>query len=563
MDTMTNINMLRIGTRLKELFSGKIDMSDFSTDNACHFETRAIAALALMIVCGLDAQQAGTHLTDGYHDMGIDAIYLDDTQKQLVVIQSKWRSDGNGSITQEEMQTFVEGIKRILDFDLEGTNNRILAKSNDINYALTQIGYQIKIVYAHTGNSAITEYARRPLTALMRTTNDEVSTLLIFDELSYREIYSYLAHGQNPDIICLDDVILNNWGKMEAPYSTYYGTISAAAIGEWYKRHGNSLFTKNIRFYKGSTEVNDGMKKTLLNEPESFYYYNNGIKLLCNAIKRKAKDSTTNITGLFSLEGVSLVNGAQTAGTIGTVFHENPEQVAKAVVMIQLVDLSNAPEEAYTQITKLSNTQNRIENKDFAALDPEQERIRTELAFSHFTYLYKSGDKITSFDTQLTFDEAIVALACGHSDIAYATTAKRSVGALSEDITKAPYKALINPITNSFSLLNSVLIVRQVEKKLQQRKETTIGRERLNSIHGNRFVAHCVLQALKEQKNFNSSILASTDIYEKVSPLVDELVPRITLQMNTLFPDSYPANVFKNANKCRELKAKIYEKNNF
>ena len=67
---------------------------------------------------------------------------------------------------------------------------------------------------------------------------------------------------------------------------------------------------------------------------------------------------------------MSLVNGAQTTGTVGACFVENPEQAGKAKIMIQIVDLSNIDPETATQITRLSNTQNRIENKDFASLDP-------------------------------------------------------------------------------------------------------------------------------------------------------------------------------------------------
>ena len=98
------------------------------------------------------------------------------------------------------------------------------------------------------------------------------------------------------------------------------------------------------------------------------------------------------------MEGISLVNVAQTTGTIGSLFLDNPEQISKAIVMIQIIDLSSVDSETTTQITRLSNTQNRIENKDFAALDPEQDRLRTELTFTHYLYLYKSDDKITNLD---------------------------------------------------------------------------------------------------------------------------------------------------------------------
>ena len=548
-----SINIIRARTKLKELFENKIDMTDFPNDTGYHFETRAIAALSLMMTTGIDVEQSAIHITDGFHDMGIDAIYLDSTQKELFLVQSKWRNDGVGGISQPEMQTFVEGIKRIIEFDIEGANAKILSKKEDIDFALTSMNYQIHMIFVHTGNEPSTDYVRRPLNNLLSAVNDEISTLLVYSELSFKEIYEFLAQGQTPNSVCLDDVILTNWGKIETPYPVFYGTVSAAAVGEWYRTYGNTLFSKNLRFYKGDTDVNEGMRKTLLNEPENFFYYNNGLKLLCNSITRKAKDSTTNATGLFRLDGVSLVNGAQTTGTIGSAFMDNPEQVSKANVMIQIVDLHEAPEEAYLQITKLTNTQNRIENKDFVALDPEQERIRTDLSFSHYTYLYKSGDRLTNMDDQLTFDEAVVALACLNEDLSFATLAKRNVGGLSEDISKAPYKVLFNPSTNSFSLLNSVLIIRQVEKNLLKKKEQLTGRERLVAVHGNRFLSYCILQSMKTEPEFEKSILDIAQIAQAVESHMDTYFPKAVACMNTLYPESYPANIFKNTTKCKAI----------
>ena len=428
----------------------------------------------------------------------------------------------------------------------------------DLDAALTRMNYQIHAIFIHTGNQAASQYALRPITELMGNTNDDISTILLFNEINFKDIYSFLADGQEQDSITINDVILSDWGKIESPYTSYYGTISAAALAEWYNIYGNALFAKNIRFYKGDTEVNEGMKKVLMQEPDKFFYYNNGIKLLCKSIRRKAKGSTTPSTGLFALEGVSLVNGAQTTGTIGSAFRENPEQVSKASVMIQIIDLSNVDEETAVQITKLSNTQNRIENKDFAALDPEQERLRIELAFAHFSYLYKSGDKLTNSDNQVSFDEVIVALACLNNEISYSVIAKNNVGALSEDITKAPYKALINPGTNSYALLNSVLIMREVEKYLQRKRGIITGnRERLVCIHGNRFILHSVLRRLKKADEFEQSILDREYISTNITSLIDSLLPEITAVINDLYADSYPANIFKNVSKCKEIDANV------
>ena len=267
----SNLKMLRIKNKIEELFDNLIDISDAKSDEEKinKFLTRAIAALSIVQKCGLDYDLASKNITDGFHDMGIDAVYNDTAQKKLFLIQSKWRSDGNGSITQEESSTFVEGVRRCLNFDFDGCNKKIQAKKQEISDAIRDMNYQIEMIFCHTGNQAANEYALRPINDLLKSVNEDESTdLLVFTELKLQDLYDYLANGQISDNIILDDVLLSNWGIVDNPYRAYYGTIPVSAIGEWYKQYGNRLFAKNIRYYKGSTDVNQGIKDVLTNEPE-------------------------------------------------------------------------------------------------------------------------------------------------------------------------------------------------------------------------------------------------------------------------------------------------------
>ena len=61
---------------------------------------------------------------------------------------------------------------------------------------------------------------------------------------------------------------------------------------------------------------------------------------------------------------------------------------------IRLISLENCPEAFDREITRTNNTQNRIERRDFVALDREQERIRNELHLEAIMYVYKSGEII-------------------------------------------------------------------------------------------------------------------------------------------------------------------------
>lgn len=439
-----------------------------------------------------------------------------------------------------------------MSLEFGGANKKITRKIPEITSAIRSMDYQVLGIYCHTGSQDISDYAKRPINSLLSNTNDDTNDILAFYEIKTSNVFKYLASGQDTDNICIDDVLLSNWGSIEEPIKAYYGTISAAAIGAWFNTYGNRLFSQNIRF-KGSTDVNQGMKKVLQEEPEKFFYYNNGIKVLCRKITRKAAYGTNNKMGLFSLEGVSLVNGAQTTGTIGMFFAENPEQTDKATVFIQLIDLGETGEECALQITKLSNTQNRIDSKEFAALDPQQERLRNELMFSNVFYLYKSGALVEDPERQVSLDEAIIAQACSQDDVTYAATAKRNIGALTEDIQRPPYKVLFNAGINAFAMKNSIEIMRAVDKYLQTNENNFQGKNRLALVHGNRFILYLVLQKLKIRPDYNIKMLEVSDIVASVNVICPEIILKVIDAMNLQFPEAYPAYIFKNVGRCRAL----------
>ena len=553
---MPNLKMLRVQAKLDELFENKIDLSDATSleEQSNKYYTRSIAALALIMRCGMDYDVAAQSVTDGYHDMGVDAVYNDTKQKKLLLVQSKWHKDGSGGISQEETGTFVRGIKRIINLDFNGCNQKLDAKKQEITNAIRDMDYQIEVIFCHTGSQSIGDYAYRPINELLGQVNEDDSTdLLTFVESKLQDIYEYLANGQNSDNIVLDDVLLSDWGVVNSPFRAYYGTIPVSAVGEWYNQYGNKHIEKNIRYYKGSTEVNQGIKEVLKKSPDKFFYYNNGVKILCKKIIKKAAYSTGRDIGLFALEGVSLVNGAQTTGVIGTVFAENSELISSAKIFIQMIDLGDSNEEQATQITKLSNTQNRIDGKDFASLDPNQERLRMELSLGGIQYLYKSGAKIEDPERQISLDETIVSQACALSDLSVVALVKRNVGALTENIEKPPYKLLFNGATNSFSLYNGVQVLRSVEGCIAQNELEATGRKRLVLVHGNRFLLHLIFERVKNIDGFNTQYYTKDDINSIVSPMFLELWDSTYNSMEEHFPEAYPAHIFKNVGRLKEL----------
>jgi hypothetical protein len=261
------------------------------------------------------------------------------------------------------------------------------------------------------------------------------------------------------------------------------------------------LLSLNLRNFIGASDVNDAMTATLVSTPERFWYFNNGITVLWGEVTKKLTGGAERSSGVFDCKGVSVVNGVQTVGSIAQASLKNPAQLETARVMVRFISLRNCPEGFASDVTRAAKTQNRIELRDFAALDPEQERLRIELQLDEKkTYIYKTGSHSVTPEDGCTVDEAATALACAQPDVALAVQAKREISKLYEDITRAPYKLLFNASVTATRMWRSVQVQRSVESALKELGATLEGRERLVAIHGNRFILHHVFRELPMNK---------------------------------------------------------------
>jgi hypothetical protein len=251
----------------------------------------------------------------------------------------------------------------------------------------------------------------------------------------------------------------------------------------------------------------------------------------------------------------SVVNGAQTVGSIISAIDGGPNGFQRARVFVKIIDLERVPPTFAAELTRAANTQNRIEKKDFAALDPEQDRLKTEFLLEcEKFYAYKTGDRDPSPDEGCTLDDAAVALACAQKDVGLCVQAKREVGRLYDDIQQAPYKILFNPSLTALRMWRSVEVMRLVDDALKKQASHE-GKDRLIAVHGNRFVLHLVFRSLG---NYES---ATPEDFEEIKKRIPEVtlgaLARVTAAKERQAASSYPANFFKNATKCKELEAAI------
>ncbi len=558
---MSDLIIRRIKSFLKKEFDGLIDLSDIKSqkpdDKEDQFLTRSLASCVLSFMAEIDKKVAADCITDGYDDNGIDAIYYDQEKHIVYVVQSKWVEAGSKSPDLGSLKKFVSGFRDYLGGKFDRFNAKFLNMKTSLENALDETDVRFCLLATYTGTQPLSAYGIREFNDLLEKENDPVE-VVSYRVFSQKDVYDIISGSFGDEAINIE-VTLHDWGHISEPYDAYYGQVSTEEIAKWYSEHGGKLTSKNLRNFKGDTDVNDAMRLTLVREPGKFWYFNNGITILCKSIDKKRIGGSNRDIGHFVCIGASVVNGAQTVGSIEAVVSKGFPKAKDGRVLVRFISLENCPPNFGVEVTTATNTQNRIERRDFASLDHNQERIRTEMSLDlNKVYVYKTGEKIQNFQKGCDIEEASIALACAFPKIQLAAVAKRNVGMLWGDITKPPYTLLFNPLLAASRVWCCVQVARIVEDTLNQEQGTDDGYRRRISIHGNRFILHRVFQTLPQERfdNINFSIDALAD---EVVAETKKTLTQITEIIETLYANVYLNTFFKNGSECEKLSEHLPE----
>jgi hypothetical protein len=163
-------------------------------------------------------------------------------------------------------------------------------------------------------------------------------------------------------------------------------SISAKSLKQLFIKFANSgLFASNLRYYIKSAKIDDNIRYTIQQEPEKFWYFNNGITITCEDYW--IDDNTIHLTNF------SIVNGGQTTNLIGnTEFDEDFSILCKIIKP----KYDNYEENLLflSKIAETSNTQKPIKTKDLIANRIEQLRLKKQMNDIGIYLQVKRGEKI-------------------------------------------------------------------------------------------------------------------------------------------------------------------------
>ncbi|MGX1547469.1 AIPR family protein [Streptomyces adustus] len=491
---MKDLQIRQLETALTEQFEGLIDMTDLDGRNENivrpAFLSRALAALAVLEVTGLDREQAAACVIDGFDDQGIDAIAVNADAPHIWIVQAKWSGSGDATFDQKAFLALKEGLKKLITSQYDRFNKKLQLMVPALNAALGNPKVQITIVPALAGDRGLSPGTQQDFQDLKNDYNTDQKEILRVEPRLLQHFMSALRAG-------LDDPKVDLKARMadfrfhDDPYLAYYGTIPADQVANWYAEHRHRLFQRNIRFPLGLTKINSDLVESVLREPEHFWYFHNGITVLCEELDVGPR-------GDLELIGASVVNGAQTVSSLHEAANRSAAAVARARINARIIPLKGTPANFDRRVTIATNTQNSVAEQDFRALDQIQTRLRYEFDVTlNKTYVIKRGETSPAPTDGCEMLEAAISLACAHQDALMSFQAKSEANLLWKD--EAYSKIFRRP--DARRVWRAVQLLRTVKHELRSLQQGLEGRADAVADQGEYLIGHLVFQ---QQQDWSS-----------------------------------------------------------
>lgn len=164
----------------------------------------------------------------------------------------------------------------------------------------------------------------------------------------------------------------------------YVTSLSGLDIFNLYDTYRTDLLQQNVRVFLSATrKANKEMINTLRNEPQKFFFYNNGLSVTCSSVKIENER-------IVAIKDIQIVNGGQTTATIHYAKKKYRDiDLSKVKVQVRLIEIEDKTnyEATVNKISIASNTQSVVSPSDFMS----NAKIFTNLESLISTYPINTG----------------------------------------------------------------------------------------------------------------------------------------------------------------------------
>jgi hypothetical protein len=226
--------------------------------------------------------EADEIITDGFDDEKIDAIHITEDGTTVRFFQFKNPSSKNAGID----DAAVDGILTTVDIFLSSKKRKKKTALDAIFEEIrSAIRAQYKIIFVTSGRGLAPKQVNR-IEEKLKQWNGPNRNAFSYEALTLESLLDRVYQESIPTIKSTIE-----WKLDTPPYQTKINDhkslvchIDGKSLASAYEIHGEKLLQQNIRNTEGVTPSNRDIYITATtSESDNFYFYNNGITVLCDA----------------------------------------------------------------------------------------------------------------------------------------------------------------------------------------------------------------------------------------------------------------------------------------
>lgn len=345
------------------------------------YEDNALGLFALGLNFGLDdlASIGADAITDGSDDKKLDMVFINTEERYAVISQCYFCRSDKPCAPSNKASDLNTGVGWLLQRDINDVPERIKSAAINLRNAIKD-GLIDKIYLWYVHNLPESHYVEDELVTVQQTATTILSKefpdakiTVTHKEVGTNTLQDWYEASETPILIDRDiEFTIKGGYEIEGNgWESYSTAIQLRELASLYRKDKTRIFSANIRDYLGSrksdSNINNGIKTTAESDSNNFWVYNNGLTILTHSYEIQSKK--------IKLKGISIVNGAQTTGAVGSL-KKLPD--SKALVQARIIAVTDSSLNLIDNIIRYNNSQNKVEAADFRSTDKVQRRLKDE-----------------------------------------------------------------------------------------------------------------------------------------------------------------------------------------
>jgi hypothetical protein len=315
----------------------------------------------------------------GRNDKGIDAFWVDEDERRVVILQAKYSEAGAAKADRDvviNLGAAYAWLRRLATSRVSSANDAVRAAARQLE-ELRRIDPEYPVVLYCAAFGRFTPTARDEAE---RFNNQHESDHVRMELIDFNAIKDALEEEKSRDAPAIGEPIdlelrqAFEFAPAEGQPRTLVGVVDAADLGRIERQYRHRIFQENVRYYLRSTQkVNKSIAETIgtTGGREKFWYFNNGIAIVCDEFERLGDDEQT-----VRIHNLQIVNGCQTTTTLGEGLDHLEGDGSRAYVLVRIVESSDP--ELKRDITLFNNRQTAVRDRDLMSNDSHQDRLQAE-----------------------------------------------------------------------------------------------------------------------------------------------------------------------------------------